>query len=63
MLVEFTTCNSCECLTCLRNFRCPKTPGLDDPCIECTGIPPYAPDDADEQTLCNYQCDEKPKAV
>lgn len=58
MLVEFTTCSDCECQTCTRNFRCPKV-DLDNPCIECMGIPPYAPDDVDENTLYNYQCDEK----
>ena len=59
MLVDFVTCGDCECSECLRKQSCPKTDMLDDPCIECYGIPPYAPDLANEDNLHEFACDEK----
>lgn len=58
MLVEFVNCGDCECLTCLRNHSCPKTACMEDPCVDCEGIPPYAPWEADNK-LYEYNCDEK----
>ena len=58
-LTEFATCSDCECQTCQLNWRCPKTATIENPCIACEGMPPYAPEIADEENLGDFGCDEK----
>ncbi len=63
MLVEFETCGDCECPTCLKNHACPKTDLIDEPCIDCIGVPPYAPFDVDEINLHEFDCNEKKPSI
>jgi len=58
-LVEYVTCGDCECVSCIRSYICPKTACIEDPCIDCSGLPPYAPWNINEYNLCDYNCDEK----
>jgi hypothetical protein len=61
ILVKFTVCNSCLCYTCSQSYRCPKA-GYDNPCVECTGTPPYIPwdidIDVDEDNIGDFECSE-----
>lgn len=61
MLVEFVNCGACECPGCLRNCSCPKV-GYEEPCVECCGAPPYAPDDIDDLPM-DLKCPEKNPSV
>lgn len=63
VLETFVTCGDCECQTCLRNISCPKTDMLDNPCIKCAGIPPYAPWDTEDGELHLIECDQKKSSV
>lgn len=63
MLEEFVTCGDCKCVSCLRNHSCPKAVMYDNPCIDCSGVPPYTPWDVDEDKLYNYDCDERKSMI
>jgi len=56
---DFITCGDCECQSCLRNHSCPMTDLLESPCNSCGGIPPYAPEIADETNLGEFGCKDK----
>jgi len=58
MLVEFANCGDCEYPTCLRNHSCPKTDCLNNPCVNCEGIPPYISWEI-KDNLYNYNCNSK----
>lgn len=58
MLETFVTCSDCECSDCLRAQSCPKTDMIENPCIDCVGMPPYAPWNTVEPKLCDIHCDK-----
>lgn len=46
-----------------KNYACSKTDLIDDPCIDCIGVPPYAPFEADETNLHEFSCDKKKSSI
>ena len=63
MLVDFVNCGNCECQECQSNHSCPKTDMYDNPCIDCQGMPPYAPWETPDDKLHEVKCDSKKSRI